>query len=385
MATIYKRGKHRTWYISYFFNGTRRFKSLKTRDEKLARLMKKELEVKLARKSHAESEKQSIKSCLSEYLETKNHRKEGSSYNEECTINRFIESISKSSIDSITSADIISYMRDFSEKAPQTYNNVLAVLRRFFKFALLKNYILKNPTELISHKRVPQRQVKFFTDDEYSKIEKVALGHPLFPMIVTARYTGLRLQELTNLEWQDFDWSRRVLHVSNKKSHTTKNYRNRIVPICKELHDKLLSFVKAEGLCFPVPSGITKGKRYSIQGPKRTIQKIFSNAGVATEKGKAWHKLRKTFATKLKETGVSIAKISDWLGHASIKVTELYLGCSSSYDDDIEKLSMRSNALIKGKKNTRLTTVGDNTLNPKRGKLGMLVVKRKSVDVSLKP
>ena len=46
------------------------------------------------------------------------------------------------------------------------------------------------------------------------------------------------------------------------------------------------------------------------------------------------HELRHTFASQLAIAGVSIYKISKWLGHASIKTTEIYAHLTPN-DDDI--------------------------------------------------
>lgn len=340
MAALFKIGRSKNWYISYYVNGKRITKSLKTFDEKVARFMKKELEVKLSKGLHEEIQKKSLQICLDEYLASNAHRKQRSNDNEESAINKFIKNSSVTALSKISTDTILSFLKNYDTNAPQTFNNTLSCLKRFLNFAVNRNYIRKNPAASIRNKKIPQKEVKYFTDEEYLKIEQTAEKHPLYPMIVTARYTGLRLLELVNLEWEDFDWKRKVVFVKNKKDHTTKNYKNRTVPICEEFQDKLLPYIKNEGICFPVFSGPTKGSKYSEQGPKDTIRRIFENAKVQVEKGKSWHKFRKTFATKLKDAGVSIAKISDWLGHSSIRVTEMYLGCNSFYDEDIEKLSV---------------------------------------------
>ncbi len=340
MASLFKIKGRTYWYVSYFFKGKRIAKSLRTTDSRLARKLRAEIEFKIRQGLHEELEIKSIDRYFQEYIKTISHRKRRTNDNELSTIRRFLRSIHETQINKITEEDIRAFLKDYESKAPETYNNAISTIKRFLKLAVERSYISKNPAVAIRKKRISQKEVTFFTDEECQKIEMATQNHPLFPMVVTAHYTGLRLQELIYLEWRDFDWVRRILHVRNKKDHTTKNYRNRTVPICEELKDKLLLFVKEEGTCFPVPGGKTKGMKYAEQGPRRAIKMIFQNAGVQVEKGKSWHKFRRTFATRLKDAGVSVAKISDWLGHSSLKVTELYLGCNSSYDEDIEKLTL---------------------------------------------
>ena len=174
---------------------------------------------------------------------------------------------------------------------------------------------------------------------EYQRIEDIAAEHSIYPLIVTARYTGLRLQELINLEWQDFDWDKKLVRVLNKPkfNHTVKNNQARVVPTSDELRDKLLPFIKKEGLCFPVP---TTGEKYSPEGPKQTLKRIFRKAGLEREKRCGFHDFRHTFASRLVQNNVPIYKVSKWLGHSSLAVTTIYAHFAPVYDDDIEKLSM---------------------------------------------
>jgi integrase len=66
---------------------------------------------------------------------------------------------------------------------------------------------------------------------------------------------------------------------------------------------------------------------YVYQGINKAIQRSgVNNPDVVTEKGGkvTIHTLRHTFATRLVQNGVSLAKVSKLLGHASITTTEIY-------------------------------------------------------------
>ena len=119
--------------------------------------------------------------------------------------------------------------------------------------------------------------------------------------------------------------------------HTVKNYQSRRIPICKELLEKMLPFIRKDGLCFPSPNG----GPYNCEGPRKTICRILREAK-ANGHRIGWHTFRHTFATMLAQKGVSLWKIKDWMGHSSITVTEIYAHSSTNYDDDIEKLAMPS-------------------------------------------
>ena len=61
---------------------------------------------------------------------------------------------------------------------------------------------------------------------------------------------------------------------------------------------------------------------------------------VCKEAGVPWvtpHVLRHTFASQLAMAGVSLYKISQWLGHSDFKTTQIYAHLQAS-DDDIDRL-----------------------------------------------
>lgn len=342
MAGIYQRGKKNTFYITYYVNGKRRYKSLKTSDPKIARVLRKEYEVKLERGLNRESRQKPIDDFLNEYVEATSHRKRVTNRNELYTIKMFLGACKKKTVNGISETDIRVFMKRYDDKAGRTFNDDLASLKRFFKKAVESGYVLKNPCDGIRFKKIPQSLPHFFTDEEYLKIEECAEGLPIYPMIVTARYTGLRLAELIHLEWQDFDWDRKLVRVLNKEKygHSVKNYQVRVVPVSDELRDKLLNFIKKAGPCFPIPFGKNAGGMYSEAGPKRALKTVLQRAGIKSDRRIGWHEFRHTFASRLVQNNVPIYKVSKWLGHSSLEVTQIYAHFAPVYDEDIEKLAI---------------------------------------------
>src|SRR3989338_7657584 len=201
MASLYRRGKSKVWCLSYFLGGRRVVKSLKTTDDKIARLKQKEIEVRLKKGTQQESKRIEVAQYLAEYLQDTGHRKRATNKNEFYLIKCFLRACDKQTINGINTGDIRAFLCAYEEKAAVTFNNALGCLKRFLKPAVQKGYLLSNPADGIKRKKLPQSLPRFFSDEEYQRIEDMAAGHPLYPMIVTARYTGLRLQELIHLEW----------------------------------------------------------------------------------------------------------------------------------------------------------------------------------------
>ena len=358
MATIFQRKGRKCWYINYVINteyGPRKIlKALNTTDRILAKQKKREIETAIEKGLHVEYRNMTVEDLFLSYKADKRFRKKLTNDNEFYTLDAFVESVAKKYLRAITENDARAFLKKYELKANVTFKNILGVIKRFFKFAVDRELLYRNPAARIKAKKIEKCAPKFFGDDDYLKIEGAAEGHALFPMIVTARYTGLRLGELIHLEWEDFDWGLKQIHVKNKSkfNFSIKNSQERTVPFCEQYHDKMLPYIKEEGLCFPVCAGRTKGGLYTAQGPKKALKGIFKGAGIQNSRRLGWHWFRKTFASRLVENGISLKKVSNWLGHSSVLVTEIYAGLAPQYDADIEKLNIPKRKKDKKDKNS---------------------------------
>ncbi len=63
-----------------------------------------------------------------------------------------------------------------------------------------------------------------------------------------------------------------------------------------------------------------------MRGVKKLIFKYRTQAGITKKVGA--HALRHTFATAKAEQGVSPFQIKEWLGHASLNTTQIYVHLS---------------------------------------------------------
>lgn len=337
MASICRNKKTGLWTLWYCLNGKRYAKNLKTKDEKEARFRKKEHEVLLERGEIKETKQILVEAYLEEYKYDTSYRAKSTNTSEASIVRRFVEFTKKKTINSMDRDDIVRFMERYLKLAPKSHNEALQALKRFFRFAVKHEYIPKNPVEGFHRQKVPQKLPHFFTDEEYTKIEQEAatmVGSCVYPMIVTARYTGMRLGELLALEWVDWDWEKKLVRVVNKPFHTVKNYLCRTVPISDELRDKLLPYIRPTGLCFQKPGD----GMYEHEGPRRDLRTIFRNVGIDPKERKGWHEFRHTFASRLVQNNVPIYKVCKWLGHSSVLVTQIYAHFAPVYDDDIEKL-----------------------------------------------
>ena len=150
------------------------------------------------------------------------------------------------------------------------------------------------------------------------------LKHKL--VIMFLYYAGLRLDEARNLNWQDINFDREIIHLK-----TAKGDKERVVFLHKKLIDALGMYgTKEEG---PIFVSQREGK-YN----KRTIQQIIKYASkkVGIKKKVTPHTLRHSFATHLLESGADIRYIQQLLGHKDLKTTQIYTHVANK---DIKKLA----------------------------------------------
>lgn len=135
-------------------------------------------------------------------------------------------------------------------------------------------------------------------------------------MISILYATGIRMSELLNLRWRDFDEARLQLFVDGGKG---RKDRMTIVSKAVLAYTKYyISVYKPKNFLFEGPDG----KKYS----PGSVNKIISRSAYAARitKRPTAHTLRHSFATHLLEHKTDIRYIQVLMGHDSSKTTERY-------------------------------------------------------------
>ena len=141
--------------------------------------------------------------------------------------------------------------------------------------------------------------------------------------------SGLRCKELCNIEWEDIDFDQNLIYVRNKDGASLKTYRDRTVPLAQKLR-AILEPIKGKGRCFPNEAG----KAHDKDTLRRVVDRIYKKAELSC---RGLHILRHTFASQLVIAGVSIYKVSQWLGHSDVKMTMVYAHLAPQ-DSDIDRI-----------------------------------------------
>jgi site-specific recombinase XerD len=130
--------------------------------------------------------------------------------------------------------------------------------------------------------------------------------------------TGIRVSELAHLTMNDIDFLKPSLIVAGKGKVS------REIALEKKGIQALKSYlaVRPESLASRLFLNY-KGEPISERGIRKLVVRYTKAAGIT--KKASCHTLRHTFATYKAEKGVSPFQLQQWLGHANLNTTQIYV------------------------------------------------------------
>ncbi len=267
------------------------------------------------------------------------------------------------------------WMKSLRERGlgPRTVEYAQAVLRRALQFAVEWEIVDRNPAaarfRAAKRKRTSQgaaKRIQFLNPEQARKFLKVVKETPYEALYTVAVTTGLRPEELYGLRWKDLDLHSRRLTVNQVLSRTRrkkgektprfvfgppKTERSRrtidfpafVVPVLLK-HERQLREIKVlagerwqeNGLVFPSEVGTPADERNVL----RRFQKVCADNELPKLRV---YDLRHTHASLLINEGVHPKRISERLGHSSIKLTmdtygHLFEGSDRDSAEKMERL-----------------------------------------------
>ena len=239
------------------------------------------------------------------------------------------EGLSLGDIDTDIIRDWMESLMDKGNSA-STINKKLSALRSFYRFALKRKLVTRDPSHCIDgpkkSKPLPQflregEMDRLLDDLEWSDDYNNVRARTILLLLYT---TGLRRSELVGLNDKDVDFGSKQLKVTGKRN------KQRIVPFGDELAGELQHYIEVRDAQAGKSDGVdghplflgNKGGRISGQQVYLMVRKYLT--AVTTLKKRSPHVLRHTFATAMLNNGAGLESIKDLLGHESVSTTEIY-------------------------------------------------------------
>ena len=281
------------------------------------------------------------------------------------TYSHFIQpKLGKKRIDAIKTSDVKAFYKTLVEKegvSISTVDNVHTVLHQILDLAFRDDLIRRNPSDDCmselkrANKTKPGRQRVTLTDEQQSRFKSFLAtyeGGKWYPVFVTFLSTGLRVGELTALQWSDIDFAHKTISVTktlvyypdeNRKQvchmhpvpKTDKGVRT--IPMTDDVHHALLiQLGRTHDACKAAVDGyddfvfLNRFGAAFHQGSLNKVlrDRIIPGANIEAERDGlvmlphfSCHSLRHTFCYNLCRADVNIKTIQQLMGHNDIQVT----------------------------------------------------------------
>ena len=363
MASIHRKSKNGTYYISYRQQGVLKHRSLGTKKFSEARRLQRELETKLTSNSRielfvAERQIEEAKNPTVDAFWTDFKRwahRNRSRHTLEEYENWFKQFVEFSGIEYLgdASVDLAQGFKDKlsnqGKRKPEgigldraSVNSALRTLGTIWNHARkLEKYTGANPFKSVERYSIPQKAPRDFLDrEQIDVLMQAARDYASKPnvrplearnvqvAIALMAWAGLRRREVCYARWEWIKWVNRVLIVSNHEHFTTKNRRSRSVSMNDALIESLSKHRAVRGYVL-IETRPSDGRCKYRADFKNAFQRVCDIAGVKATP----HDLRHSFASRHAVAGTSLHVIAGWLGHSTTSVTERYAHFQTGYNE----------------------------------------------------
>jgi integrase/recombinase XerC len=221
----------------------------------------------------------------------------------------------------VQKVDVLAYLAALAKKALTGVARArkVSAIREYFRFLEGVGVIQKSPTAGIDTPKREKTTRQYLRSDEYTKMLSLAGANPRdYAILQVFLQTGVRVSELAGLRIEDIDFVKPAITVRGKGSV------EREISLEKRGMQALKNYLAVR------PESLTsvlflnyKNDPISDRGIRKVVVKYRKNAGIT--KRASCHSLRHTFATYKAEKGVSPFQLQQWLGHANLNTTQIYV------------------------------------------------------------
>jgi integrase len=319
---LFKRNK--VWWMTFVYQGRQIRRSTECTDRRLAEAVLGKIKVKLVEGRYfdrLEEQERTFEEMVERYVA---ERVVGASRHGERrargVLAHLLPVFGKKTLVQVTPKEIAAYKwkRQQAGAAPATIVKELALMKTAFNIAIREwEWCRDNPVCRVSMGKVNNARVRYCDDETLARIYQ-ACPTWLQPIVMLARYTGLRRENVVCLQWEQVDLTRGLIILDH-----TKNGDRLGIPLC----DPAMRTLETVRPSRPLASGPVFLQHTEDKEPvtpdmvTTAFRRACESVGVMNFR---FHDLRHTFASALVQKGVDLYRVQRLLGHRDGRMTQRY-------------------------------------------------------------
>lgn len=203
-------------------------------------------------------------------------------------------------------------------KQPSTINGYITYLKNFFGWLQDEEYIIKNPSKKLKQTKVPKIILGGYTSESLERLRDSCITVREKALFEILESTACRISEIKNIKTTDINWNNRSILV------TGKGNKQRIVYFSTRAKLNIQEYLRTR---LGTNEYLFISEKYPYQhiqtrALQLVINKIQKKSGI--KERVHCHKFRRTQATNLLNSGMSLQGVQKILGHSSPETSQRY-------------------------------------------------------------
>lgn len=217
----------------------------------------------------------------------------------------------------ITTMDLRMFLDVYGKgKKASTINGYITYLKNFFGWLQNEEYIIKNPSFKLKQVKVPKVILKGYKAENLELLREGCRTEKEKCLFELLDSTACRINEIDNIRIEDINWQEQSIIV------TGKGNKQRIVYFSSKAKIHIKAYIGKREKGYLFLSDKAPHKHIQVRALQLILSKI-KNRTTVSEKVHC-HKFRRTQATYLLNSGMTIQGVQKLLGHSSPETTERY-------------------------------------------------------------
>lgn len=249
-------------------------------------------------------------------------------------LNNLVKELNKP-LAEVTTNDMRAYLYFYQNKrkvTDRTLNKLREMLKSFFVWLSLEEYIPKNPMERIRAIKYDEMQRHPITQLELERLRMVCRDEREKCMLEFLYSTAARVSEMCNVKLTDINFAEQEVTLFGKGRKERKSYLNAKAMIAIENYLKVRKHTSEYLFC---------NDRGGNQMKRSNIEKIFRRLANECGLGRKLtpHIMRHTTASTAIGNGMPVQDVQKLLGHSNISTTMIY---AETTEDEVKDKHKRS-------------------------------------------